>query len=191
MSYYLLSCFCVYKKSKMSVLVLDINGVLACIPRHSVHPKPTIKHDLVLPSNQKVYIRPHMEEFISFIKDRGCYLVMWTSRKKVNAEPIEAFLHSKYGLSASMYLHGEDCIETRDFHPVKDSRILRKLLPAHLRSSKIIFVDDESYRIKGDSRTIRINAETFDARNPSEGEEDKVYKLALQIDTAIMSSSSN
>ena len=169
-----------------SVLVLDINGVLAYVPRHSAYPKPTIKHDLVLPSSQKVYIRPCMEELISFIKDRGCYIVLWTSRKRINAKPIEDYLKSRYGLDASLYLHGEDCKETRDFHPLKDSVILRKLLSSQLRSSKIIFVDDESFRIKGDSRTIRINAESFHPTDETslEDEEDKVYKLAQQIEIA-------
>jgi len=158
-------------------VVLDINGVLADVRKKSESVPDGIGHDLVIPSGQRVYMRPHLLELCNYLynitlHDPKVKVVMWTSRKKINAEPIEEFLASKFGLKPSVYLHGDDCKQFSGFHPVKDAHILRRNMGCEV--GHVVFVDDAPERIKLDHGSEAIRVKSFDATKPDNGELVKV-----------------
>ncbi|MDR3540735.1 MAG: NIF family HAD-type phosphatase [Desulfosporosinus sp.] len=148
------------------IIVLDINGVLADVHKKSVAAPKGIKHDLVIPSGQKVYMRPHMIEFCNYLANLvsqnpySIKVAIWTGRKKVNAEPIERYIAETFGLEMHHYFHGDDCHFFEGCHPIKDIAILRKTMVAP--DDHVVFVDDSADRIKLDRNSEAIKAIPFD-----------------------------
>lgn len=153
-------------------IVLDINGVLANVRKKSDGAPDGVEHDLVIPSGQRVYMRPHLLEFCNYLHNitrdnPGIKVVMWTSRKRVNAEPIERYLSDKYRLDPFLYLHGEDCEQLSGFHPVKDSEILKRKM--RYNAGHVVFVDDAPERIKLDCHSETLGVNSYDAAKPDSG----------------------
>ena len=149
------------------IVVLDINGVLADVRKKNDPASRDVPVDLVIPSGQKVYLRPQLDKFFNFLNNMkaihpGLRIVMWTSRKAINADPIEQRIMKDHDFVPEVYMHGEDCKEYQGFHPLKDSRILRNKL--HLGSrDRVVFVDDSPERIKLDKFSQVMPIQTFSA----------------------------
>jgi hypothetical protein len=147
----------------MWTIVLDINGVLADVRKMRAPPvSSSLQCDLVIPSGQKVYMRPDIDLLFKFFyayRDR-MQIVLWTSRKKVNAKPIENLLRERYGFEPSLYLHGEDCKDHFGYHPGKNSSIVRREMRLK-NTDQIIFVDDSPERIIADANTRIVKMKTF------------------------------
>lgn len=170
------------------IIVLDINGVLADV-RKKCDPAPgDVPVDLVIPSGQKVYLRPHLDELFNFLGNMkashpGLRIAMWTSRKAVNAEPIEERIRKDHEFVPEVYMHGEDCKEYQGFHPLKDSRILRSRM--HLGGrDRVVFIDDSPERIKLDRFSQVLPIQTFSAGQYGDNELIKtvcsVYRMLTQ-----------
>lgn len=145
-----------------TIIVLDINGVLADVRKRSCR---DCAHDLTIPSGQRVYMRPRLHEFCDALRmlcGDTSEIVLWTSRKRVNAEPIERLLADEYGLRAKAYLHGEDCRHMVGFHPVKDAATVRRIMRRE-GSCRVVFVDDSPERIRLDRDSTAIRVRTYDA----------------------------
>lgn len=154
------------------VVVFDINGVLADVRKRSAHRPYGLRADLIIPSGQNVYMRPHLQLFANYILnmsqsppiEQAPLFTIWTSRKQENAYMIEQYFESNFNLRFPLKLHGEDCIEYSGFHPLKDVRILRSKLGGALgRDAHVIFVDNSPERIKLDSNSTIVPVETFDS----------------------------
>ena len=138
------------------VVVLDINGVLGIVTKVRMFNKTP---DAVLPSKQYFYQRDYVEATFKSISDaigHNGRIVIWTSRLRKNAEPIERLLPHKY---ISAYFHGEDCPTNIGFHPIKNAKNLRYKLGIP-ESDHIIFVDDSPKYIMGDDNSSIVAVET-------------------------------
>lgn len=140
------------------VVVIDINGVLGEVSK--TRPPSGRLPDAVLPSGQKFYMNPEAQAFLDTLRGRGHTLVLWTSRLRKNAAPIEALLHGQF----EMRLHGEDCRRyAGSFHPVKSAKTLRRLLGGYFRDSQVVFVDDSPQYIELDAKSRVLQCATYTA----------------------------
>lgn len=162
-------------------IVLDINGVLADVKKKCAPAPQEVPVDLVIPSGQKVYMRPHLDEFFNFLNNMRIAhpklrVAMWTSRKFINAKPIEVKIRKDCDFMADIYLHGEDCQEYQGFHPIKDVQILRSKLKL-AANERVLFIDDSPERIKLDSFSKVIGIKTFSAGEYNDNE--LIYKVCM------------
>lgn len=153
----------------MTLLVLDMNGLLADVRKTSapiVHHRPA---DLVLPNRQRVYLNPTCGECIqSLFTMPNSKVVMFTSRLRKNALPVEQLLRANFPLYqpfASLY--GEHCdavCPNEPLHPMKTlDAVLRHTKLPDLKPSDVVFMDDHPHRIRSQG-AICVPVETFDAR---------------------------
>ena len=143
----------------MVLIVLDINGVLGEVRKSRVaHKVP----DVVLPTRQVFYSRPDVGFFLWTCSLKGP-VALWTSRKQVNAAPIEQYLKDKQKLGHdTICLHGEDCPRVINFRPIKDVSILRRKYPQYAKEH-VIFVDDSPEKIILDSNSQIVKVQTYNA----------------------------
>lgn len=167
----------------MLVVVIDINGVLGDVRKlaHAVSgrtPDAFLYH-----SNQVFYWRPGAQAFLQRLKAMSnVHLVLWTSRLRKNAAPIESQLNASRIFTAM--LHGEDCFERRDeFHPVKDVRTLRRYY-AEVRNATIVFVDNKPQYVSTDTASFVLPCVTYDAAKNLELSEERsvLDRLATQLE---------
>lgn len=154
-------------------VVLDINGVLADVRKK--YEKTPVRRpcDLIIPSGQKVYIRPGIERLFNFLNNmnESVKVVVWTSRKRVNADPILMRLAAaEYDLRPMLYLSGEDCPSCYDYHPVKEAHIVRQRLRLD-PSSRIVFLDDNPDYLRLDSCSTVLPVKTYKAEETLDGED--------------------
>lgn len=174
------------------VVVIDINGVMADVRKKAERKPRKLQPDLFIPSGQAVFIRPHLTEFSNYIRNMQSHpgsnvkFVLWTSRKKVNAEPIEKYFSHNYDLQFVRYFHGEDCDEYDGFHPIKNVRVIRSKMNLNPLTS-VIFVDNSPEKIRLDDHSIVVSVHTFDAASYSKthpdhpGLPDVIARLHSQI----------
>ena len=136
------------------LLVIDINGILGDVRKRLVHTRKR-SYDAKLPSGQFFYLHPYADLFLWTLVERGYKLILWTSRTRHNAEPIEKLLFPIPFIDA---FHGEDCPTVKDFKPVKDVRCLRRLY-----REDIAFIDDSPESIVLDDRSTTIRCKSYDA----------------------------
>jgi hypothetical protein len=130
------------------IIVLDLNGVLFDVRRLESARVAGRPPDVVLPNRQKAYVRPGCFGFLKSLAGIPCTLVLFTSRLRKNAEPIEGFLGRS--LTASIGLYGEDCDRTCEElrRPVKSARVVAGRLGRPLGAKEnMVFVDDHPERI--------------------------------------------
>ena len=151
------------------VVVVDINGVLGEVTKKRTS---TDRGFIYLPSGQRFYLNTSAEYFLRSLYSRGLPLVLWTSRLRKNAKPIEDLPPIKDIPFVTM-LHGEDCSHTKNggYHPVKKVAYLRERLPEHLKDAEIILIDDSPRYIETDTGSHVICCETYKA------EEDNYWNL--------------
>ena len=144
-----------------SVVVVDINGVLGDVSNKKAAGRP--KADAMLPSGQYFYLNPNSQMFLRTL-ERTVPLVLWTSRLRKNAGPIEHLPAIKDTRFIAM-MHGEDCVKTRvgGYHPVKRVGTLRERLPPDLRNASIIFVDDSPKYVETDGNSSVLYCESYTA----------------------------
>lgn len=146
-----------------TVIVLDINGVLADVRRPGTHRVFTRQTPDVFTGNsrQPVYFRPWLSQFFQGLRqisrDTGAIVITWTSRTPENAEPIERAFDSM-GLVVAMHLHGDDCMYKVGFRHMKDATTVR-LKCGLSGNSTILFCDDNPERVLGG--TV-VPVETYD-----------------------------
>lgn len=97
----------------------------------------------------------------------ACYrygdVALWTSRKEINAAPIEQYLeYCGYLHTKTPRLHGEDCKSIVNYHPIKDVYLLRTKYPQY-DNEHIIFVDDSPNRIIIDANSEVVAVNTYNA----------------------------
>lgn len=130
------------------IIVLDLNGVLVDVRRYE---DPVISDrtpDIVLPNRQKAYFNPHAKEFIDWLTDANVRTVLYTSRTRVNAAPIEKAISDMCPtFKAALLLHQEDCDGMDGWRPIKSSAAILRSLPKSA-AEDIVFVDDHPERIK-------------------------------------------
>jgi len=153
------------------VVVIDINGVLGDVRKKKV---PDRSVDAMLPSGQYFYLNPRARSFLERLE--GYPLVLWTSRLKKNARPIEQLPQIRDTGFITM-LHGEDCIR-RGWHPIKQVWRLREKLPAEFRDSTILFVDDSPEYIETDQDSRVLCCESYSAQ---EGNDSNLEQIVSQI----------
>lgn len=146
----------------MVLIVLDINGVLGDVRKRTAI---TVRHrspDVILPTRQPFYLRPNAPHFIAKCNVLGA-VALWTSRKEVNAAPIEKYLEVHDCITSdTIRMHGEDCGLVVDFHPIKDACVLRLKYPQY-KNEHIIFVDDSPDNIMLDANSEIIPVRTYNA----------------------------
>jgi hypothetical protein len=154
----------------VTVIVLDLNGLLADVRRKEAPSVNFRKPDATLPNGQRAYLNPNWRGFLSSVLSMGpsVRVVMYTSRLAKNSEPVEKLLQPEI-LGVHSILHGEDCLPPKygavgseKFHPLKTvDAVLRAV--AGCKSSNVIFVDDNPHRIllNGGERIVKVK--TYDA----------------------------
>lgn len=167
----------------MLVVVVDINGVLGDVRKLRMALSGRTPDVFLCQSNQLFYWRPGAREFLERLRAiPDVCLVLWTSRLRKNAAPIEAQLNASRIFTAM--LHGEDCFERRDdFHPVKDVRTLRRYY-AEVRGATIAFVDNKPEYVATDTASFVVPCGTYDSsknRAPEE-EERELARVASHIE---------
>ena len=145
------------------VVVLDINGVLGEVTKRRADKR---KDYIMLPSGQKFYENPSAITFLSWLKYSGRPVALWTSRLLKNAAPIEA-LELLADFPFVVKLHGEDCTETRNFHPIKKASVLRKKLPLDMQKAKLMFVDDSPEYVEIDQNSAIYACKTYTTVDPN------------------------
>jgi hypothetical protein len=156
----------------MLVVVIDINGVLGDVRRLYQACSGRTPDVFLCESSQVFYLRPGAKEFLKRLKAiPGISLILWTSRLRRNAAPIEAELKASQFFHATM--HGEDCFDKRDsFHPVKDVRTIRRYY-AEIRNATIAFLDNKPQYLNTDTASFFIPCGTYDAAKNREAEEEE------------------
>ena len=148
------------------LVVVDINGVLGQVTKGRVPKTGTCAR---LPSGQKFYMNPEAPEFLDTLRRAGIPLVMWTSRLRKNAEPIEEL--PEFASRARYFMdmmHGEDCARVcGDFHPHKRASILRRRLAGQIDNVRLYFVDDSPDYIELDGKSEVVKCPTYEAGGPS------------------------
>ena len=171
----------------MLVVVVDINGVLGDVRKLRSAVAGRTPDAFLCSSNQVFYWRPGAHEFLKRIKaiPEVC-LVLWTSRLRKNAAPIEAQIRDLPGMQFHAMLHGEDC-HARDrsgFHPIKDVRTLRRYY-AEVGSAIIAFVDDKPQFVATDVGSFVLSCATYDASAAATEKEDSIRvfdRLASELE---------
>lgn len=160
----------------MFVVVIDVNGVLGDVRKMRAALSGRTPDAFLCSSNQVFYWRPGAVEFLKRLKSiPNICLVLWTSRLRKNAAPIEAQLQASQYFHAM--LHGEDCEERRDgFHPLKDVRILRRYFE-EIRNAVIAFVDDKPQYVSLDPASFAVRCATYDAADSDCSDADQVAEL--------------
>ena len=154
-----------------TVVVIDINGVLGEVTKK----KCTYSTDrgyIMLPSGQRFYLNTAAEYFLNALYSNGYPLVLWTSRLRKNARPIETLPPIK-NIPFITMLHGEDCSQDKynGYHPIKKVSHLRERLPQELRDAEIVFIDDSPKYVETDAKSRVVRCETYKA------EEDNYWNL--------------
>lgn len=152
-----------------AVIVVDINGVLGEVTKRRAS---TDRDCIFLPSGQRFYLNTAAESFLKSLCSRGFPLVLWTSRLRKNARPIENLPPIK-NIPFIAMLHGEDCAHANGngYHPIKRVSYLRERLPPHLKESEIVLIDDSPKYIETDPKSRIVCCETYRA------EEDNYWNL--------------
>ena len=145
------------------IIVLDLNGVLVDVRRYEDPIITKRPPDIVLPNRQKAYLNPFAKEFIDWLTDANVMVVLYTSRTRNNAAPIEHMIsHICPQFKPVLMLHQEDCDGMDGWRPLKSSDVVMNHLgppnPDGIRTEDIVFVDDHPDRIKLSGATaIRVN----------------------------------
>lgn len=158
------------------IVVLDINGVIADIRKRGARKPDDRQPDVMLPSGQPVYFRPGVEDFLRSLK--RWQVVLWTSRRAVNAKPVEDALRREYRFVPGAYMHGEDCGQYQGYHPVKDASAARMCIHAPAQEP-VMFVDDNPQYVTGNDSYI-VQVPTYDTTSRSEPEDGNVLQAAFQ-----------
>ena len=162
----------------MFILVLDINGVLADVRKIGTDgPKNRGPDAITQQSQQQVYLRPGLRDFISGLSRKDMQIVLWTSRLSRNSWAIEYELR-KRGLRPHKTLHGEDCIHKQDVYPVKDIDTVRKACGVPSNTT-VVFCDDHPDRVIGG---ICIPVATYDAMTDENETDTELVTLLYKID---------
>lgn len=150
----------------MVLVVIDINGVLGEVTKKKIESRETA--DAILPSGQRFYLNPYSKWFLDTLMDNlgASSLILWTSRLRKNARPIEQIAPMCYTHFVTM-LHGEDCVQNKDvgYHPVKQVSVLRDRLPPWLKDETIIFVDDSPKYVETDIKSFVLGCESYSAKD--------------------------
>ena len=161
---------------KPSVVVLDLNGILADVRRKEAPPVVDRKPDVILPNGQKSYLNPGWKRFLKgVLMIPKVRVVLYTSRLKKNSEPIERLLMPEL-MCVTALMHGEDCLEPTSrtgnerFHPTKS---VDKICEAvGCKPGDVVFIDDNPHRIILESRIHKgecahvVKVETYDSLHP-------------------------
>jgi hypothetical protein len=153
------------------IVVLDLNGVLMDVRRLEAPKVAGRPPDAVLPNRQKAYSRPWCREFLDQLRDLECTPVLFTSRLRRNAVPVEQAIGDD--LIPAVRLYGEDCEGTcpdEPWRPLKSAAaVLHRLDGGGDR--QLLFVDDNPDRIDlglpggGQAQVLRVA--TYDAGRDS------------------------
>lgn len=132
------------------IVVLDLNGVLVDVRRYEDPAIIERAPDIILPNRQKAYLNPHAKEFVDWLADANVHVVLYTSRTRNNAAPIEKAIAALCPLfKPVLMLHQEDCDGTDGWRPIKSAEaVLRHLERLDPKAEDITFVDDHPDRIK-------------------------------------------
>lgn len=142
------------------IIVLDLNGVLVDVRRYDDPPVTARDPDIILPNRQKAYLNPCAKEFIDWLTDADVTVVLYTSRTKANASPIEQSIFAMCpNFKPALLLHQEDCDGMDGWRPIKSSRVVLKAFRMdQSESSDIVFVDDHPEKIKlFGSHCVKVN----------------------------------
>lgn len=164
-----------------SVVVLDINGVLANVRKRYSTPVPSgvfsKKEIYQMPNGQMVYLRPGALDFIRAIRSVDVFLIIWTSRLYKNALPVVQWLNSCFqhnfettlGICDAM-MTGEDCLQIerseREGGPllIKSIKSVRHKFQISISSlMHVFFVDDEPNNLSLDEYSSYLPFARFDA----------------------------
>lgn len=139
-----------------TVVVLDLNGVIADIRRREAAPVSE-NPDVILPNGQKAYFHPSSIPFLMMLLGWRSKIqtVFYTSRTAHNAKPVEDYVEKNIGkhlFSFIITLHGEDCLPPvpsaggiERFHPIKTVNAVISRCPT---AKRVIFMDDHPNRIQ-------------------------------------------
>jgi len=163
-----------------SIVVVDINGVLGDVCRFPVQGR---KADVMLANGQYFYMRPGAVKFIDGLIDLVglSRIIVWTSRVRRNAMPIERLFEEELALHFQHTLHGEDCAEYVGYHPIKNVEVIRKCIGA--KNAHIVFVDNHPDFVKVDDNSTVLHTMTYDANAMWEDIEelDRTLKIVESI----------
>lgn len=143
------------------IVILDINGVLGEVSKNRHKALP----DAYLPSGQVFYRNPYAFTFLESLFRLCPNVVLWTSRKKCNAEKIES-LFSDFKFRTKLHL--EDCNSYAGWHPIKDVAVLRERLCLPV-TTPITFIDDNPQYIRLDENSGIIHCPSFAVENKDNG----------------------
>lgn len=150
-------------------VALDLNGLLVDVRRREAPSVVGRAPDAVLPNGQKAYLHPRREAFLAALAGLpGVSIVLYTSRLRRNAEPIEQLLARDIEgvLRIERSLYGEQCAPpgpAERFHPRKIARFVRP------DTRNVVFVDDHPSRIIADGARV-VAARSYDAARAAETE---------------------
>lgn len=152
-----------------TVVVLDINGILADVRRREAANVVGRMPDVILPNGQRAYMHPKMHDFMQALCNLPeVELILYTSRLERNAIALEDMIEKSVENTAKKMpirykLHGEQClppVSSERFHPRKSIGVVTALLRCEERD--VLFVDDHPHRIvAGNARTLKV--EPYDA----------------------------
>ena len=138
-------------RNQTMLIVLDLNGVLVDVRRYEDPPISDRRPDIVLPNRQKAYFNPFAKEFIDWLTGTNVQIVLYTSRTKSNAAPIERAIFEMCPLfKPILLLHQEDCDGMDGWRPTKSTAVILSRLKEDekMSASDVVFVDDHPERIK-------------------------------------------
>lgn len=157
------------------VVVLDLNGVLVDVRRYEEQAVTRRAPDIVLPNRQKAYLNPCAKEFIDWLTGASVDVVLYTSRTKNNAAPIERAISDMCPcFKPALMLHQEECDGTSGWRPTKTvEAVLAGLRRPELKAEDVVFVDDHPNSIKlGGASAVRVRRYDALRMTPEDARED-------------------
>lgn len=146
------------QNNKMSVIVLDLNGVLVdreYIGKDEFNERADIHIINKYGSRWNVYFKNRVRQFIDLINKSDYTIVVWSSACKENVKPIVDELF-KYRMP-DLFFTQEDCLVYGRTVKPEFIKFYDKILSLGFKPSDLIFVDDDFYKVRFNGGSLYVD----------------------------------
>lgn len=146
------------QNNKMSVIVLDLNGVLVdreYIGKDEFNERADMHVINKYGSRWNVYFKNRARQFIDLINKSDYTIVVWSSACKENVKPIVDELF-KYRMP-DLFFTQEDCLVYGRTVKPEFIKFYDKILSLGFKPSDLIFVDDDFYKVRFNGGSLYVD----------------------------------
>ena len=165
--------------SKKKLCILDLNGILLEKVNKNFNPNNLRIHDTTI-NKQKIWFRPHMNEFLEFIFDKF-NVGIWSSSMYHNTIPMVEEIFKDYEDKILFIFHRENFIKmmnpnTKEFDKLKDLSLIWKIFE-NFDDRNSFIIDKFGSNICNSNNGIFIPEYSFENENIKYEEDDTLLIL--------------